>query len=934
MKSKHLLFILSLSLVAVCSYSYFLAGDNTNELNIEELRAQHQAFLKNSPFNETKDLTRDERKALALPPNAYNERNWELTMDPSTGRPMPERLEEVQVALLEERQNNTRGVGGDIDNPWINRGPNNVGGRTKGVMFDPNDSNNERVFAGGVSGGLWVNQDITDSSSSWSLVAGVPSNVRVSVIISDPNNSNTFYMGTGESYTSGQGIGDGIWKSTDAGVTWTNIFGGYTGMVNGASFVDGIFYINDIVARDIGATTELYATIAGGFYSLSGPSQFHGLFEQGLYKSVNNGTSWTKFTLNETNGAPKNFQDLELDISNNIWVTSTLNSWGFTGGEVFRSTDGITFTNLGVIAADARRIEIEPDPSDADTMWAIANVVGATQAADLFEITYVGPGMTVAAMANEPEDDDNGIPDTDFTRGQAWYDVAIESDASGNLLVGGIDLFRSTDQGATAWTQISKWSNNADLNLLTASLVHADQHSITYRPGTGNENKVVFGTDGGLFYSDDITMAGGSSTNITSRNKDYVTLQIYNGTIDQLDGGDGDDIGGGTQDNGTQFTLDASAGLNAFFDPPGGDGGYTEIDNASGYAIGTLPRNNSRHNAYPSLPSWPAGYYITSGSGGDFINQAALDKNLDILYSNASTSTPTYVIEVNATFTGGPGGITRTTLVGTVGNNFQAPPTAFKVSPFTLASTTLFVGLEDGVLLRIDNADGGVAPTFNWINSPTPFAGSISDIEFGASESEIFVTLFNYGVTSIWYTSNGGTSWASKEGDLPDIPVRCILQNPLLPGEVIIGTELGVWSTLDYTVGSPTWTQAYNGMSDVAITDLDLRTSDNVILASTFGRGFFTSQFTATLGVGENGFDNSTVTINPTISDGEFTVRTKRALGEISFQIFSMTGQKVYDSNFELNDSNKKFNLDLSSGTYLVKMFNSEHQITKRIIIK
>ena len=50
-----------------------------------------------------------------------------------------------------------------------------------------------------------------------------------------------------------------------------------------------------------------------------------------------------------------------------------------------------------------------------------------------------------------------------------------------------------------------------------------------------------------------------------------------------------------------------------------------------------------------------------------------------------------------------------------------------------------------------------------------------------------FVTFHNYGVENIFYSSDGGETWQEKEGDLPDIPVRCILQNPLLENEVIIG---------------------------------------------------------------------------------------------------------------------------------------------------
>ena len=120
--------------------------------------------------------------------------------------------------------------------------------------------------------------------------------------------------------------------------------------------------------------------------------------------------------------------------------------------------------------------------------------------------------------------------------------------------------------------------------------------------------------------------------------------------------------------------------------------------------------------------------------------------------------------------------------------------------------------------------------------------GSVSDIEFGASENDIFVTIHNYGVQSIWYTSDGGSTWLEKEGNLPDLPVKTILQSPLNSEEVIIGTELGVWFTEDFSSANPTWNQAYNGMSNVKVTDLDVR-DDNMVFASTYGRGVFSGAF-------------------------------------------------------------------------------------------
>ena len=79
------------------------------------------------------------------------------------------------------------------------------------------------------------------------------------------------------------------------------------------------------------------------------------------------------------------------------------------------------------------------------------------------------------------------------------------------------------------------------------------------------------------------------------------------------------------------------------------------------------------------------------------------------------------------------------------------------------------------------------------------------DIEIGKDENHIFVTFHNYGVENIFYSSDGGETWEEKEGDLPDIPVRCILQNPLSENEVIIGTELGVWYTKDFEANEEWW---------------------------------------------------------------------------------------------------------------------------------
>ena len=206
----------------IIDYNY-----DSDEVDYNEIRILHKKNLDKSPFKNTKKLSKSKRKDLQLPPNPYNERLWELTMDPVLGRPRSENIYKIQDELYQKSINEIPGVPGENpDMAWVPRGPTNIAGRTNGIMFDPNDATNKKVFAGGVSGGIFVNDNIDDVNSEWKMVQGVPRNLPVSVLTYDPNDPNIFYAGTGESYTSGDALGNGLWKSSDGGYSWENIFGG------------------------------------------------------------------------------------------------------------------------------------------------------------------------------------------------------------------------------------------------------------------------------------------------------------------------------------------------------------------------------------------------------------------------------------------------------------------------------------------------------------------------------------------------------------------------------------------------------------------------------------------------------------------------------------------------------------------------------------
>jgi photosystem II stability/assembly factor-like uncharacterized protein len=1063
---KRLLIVAAILIIGVLGIIKIQDKQNliASKNEIVNIKNSHKKFLKNSPFKEVSLLSKKERKAQGLPPNKYLEREWELTMNPETGRPTFENLSEIKNSVAEARLLDIAAgrISGDAsDNSWVERGPNNVGGRTKAIMFDPNDVTNETVFAGGVSGGLWKNTNISSATSQWTQVV-ISDNLNVSSIVADPNDSMIFYLGTGESYTGGDASGNGIWKSEDGGTSWAKVFGGITGptnfvssgginvnspnnilgeyasipagfggeittpitanviladdgvspnddgctaFTNGASvsgkialikrgscpFVDkvlgaqnagaiavimvnnvdgtpitmggtntsitipsimisksdgaileaellntlnvtlnvptgnyngnlvpGAQHVNDLVTRVNNGITEIYAAVGANYYA----GAYLGGDSYGVYKSDDDGASWSKLSLPLISvGEEYTPMDIAIAADNKVWVSTTRDRiTGNGGGKVFASTDvnGVTFQDKYTVA-NGVRVQIAASSLNAGTLYVLAQ--GSTAAAPVIMVKTTNGFDTTTSMTL-PSDVDSGIPANDFTRGQAFYDLAISVDPldDSNLYTGGIDLFKSSDSGSS-WTQISKWSNNNFLSGLSVDLVHADQHAIAF--SNIDPNKMLFGNDGGVYYSSN----GG--TDIVSRNLGYNTSQFYSIGVAPSSSG-GENFAGGLQDNGTQGFNNASPGINSSSTTQGGDGAATDYDQGgdnyyiSNYVYnGSINKRNLNGSFIKTINS-------ESGSFGDFINQQDLDSNQDLLYTNYTDgSGPIYQI---AKYNTGTGAVNKAIFTDAL---LTSSPTALKVSPYTTTSSKLYVGTQLGDLLVVNNANFANAFSL-WSDISGPnFLGSVSDIEFGSNEDQIFVTLQNYGVKSIWYTNDGGQTWDDKEGDLPDMPVKCILQNPLNTEEVIVGTELGVWYTNNFSDNSPSWLSAFNGMSNVKVTDLDMR-DDFKVYASSYGRGVFTGEFTAVaLSVVENEIASNTVSLYPTITSGELFIKSMVNYPETKVSVYDMNGRLTSESSMNLY-SNEEFSFnisELSSGMYFVNISSDNLNKTVKIIV-
>ncbi len=736
-----------------------------------------QPLVAEENLQEEDEMPKRTRIDLAL------KHDFEITKDPALGYPPTERLREAYNQMKrKEAELVNRSPSGILDSRWKERGPYNVGGRTRAIMVDAGDPTGKTVYTGGVAGGVWRTRDITAAQPVWENLGDFLKNMSISAIAQDPDNPSTMYFSTGEGYVNGDAVrGLGIWKSTDNGDTWEIL----------PSTENAIFYY----------TQRLVIHPNGDIYAATRSN--------GVQRSTNGGQSWqTVFNLRP------DIADMELGPDKSIYFSSGYVSGG---GRIYKSQNGPDVGTAGTwewvtgagtgFPLNLDRIELGISMSNPDIIYALGAIGG--DAFGIYKTVNGGQNWTTfqppAALGMNV-----------FTRGQAWYDLTIAVDPNNpdRVIIGGIDLLMTTDGGAT-WTQISQWFGGGGFQY-----VHADQHHILY--DGDNSDVIYFSNDGGIWRTENGS-ASPSNINIRDRNTGYNVTQFYACAMhpDTLS----NYFLAGAQDNGSQQFDDI--GIAVTREVLGGDGAYCHID---------------QDDPNYQIVSLQFGSYVLSNDGGEsfgaggvqigagFINVSDYDSDADILYA-FSGSGEYYRWPISQ-----PDGEVVDI------SNFGGAIRHIAISPNV--DNRIYLGSGSNYSI-VDDAHTGSTVTGQTIN--VGGGGTISTIlvEKG-NEDHVLVTKSNYGIASVYETTDGGATWTDVEGDLPDMPVRTAVFNPDNADQVFIGTEAGIWATDNLDGANTVWMPQLNGMPATRCDMLQIRDSDNFIAIGTHGRGLFTTDVFAT----------------------------------------------------------------------------------------
>lgn len=875
-------------------------------------------------------------------PAGENEENpairaaWERRMlaDPATGE-IPEGIQfkEQWFAAGLPKAVAARGLGA-----WASRGPWNVGGRTRAMAVDVTNEN--RILAGGVSGGLWLSED---GGQTWARKTPMNAHPGCVSIAQDtrPGKTNTWYYLSGEvTGTSASGgnqysfyLGDGMFKSTDGGNTWAPL----SSTAGGSPNVFSTLYQTGwrVVTAPKDSLNVVYMATIGT-----------------IYRSTNGGTSWTAVRGGNTSNYSY-YADVATTSQGVLY--GALSSDGPQAG-IWRSVNG---TNWAKINPDTTagfpkvfdRFVIGINPNNENEVYFLGSTPGyghynqyitSDDWTSLWKYTYISGngaganGTWENLSANLPS---NG---TEFDRFacQGGYDLVVKvQPGTNNVFVGGTNIYRSTDGFKTPnnTTHIAGYKPGTYLPFFELyDNHHPDQHDILFL--NSNPNVMLTASDGGLHRTEDCNAPVVTWKNL---NHGYLTSQFYTAIFEKSTAGDQTLIGG-LQDNGN-FISTSTDPNTIWKQTVNGDGAFGAIPDGKPYYILSIQQGRVAKCAIDNQGNVTAFRRFDPigprKSDYGFINPLVLDPtDQKILYLPAGK----YLYRQNdlnaIQMTGAWDSISQgwTKYPDSLVNNLAVRPdefTAIAVSK-TNPAHRVYLGSARNKLYRIDNAHVGT-PGFTAIPSPlADTAAYISCIAVDPDNADdVTVVYSNYNIYSMFRSLNGGQSWIKVAGKLesavagtgsgPSLRWLSILPLPDGKRKYFCGTSVGLYSadTLivhqSPTIGTNWVLESPDLIGTTVVPFVDVRPIDGYVVAATHGIGMFAANFLPPVGSKEPSNEVQVkVFPNPVQDQARFTWSEP---GAVMLRLLDQQGKQVRQATWT-GTTNTLEVADLPKGVYFYEL--------------
>ena len=836
--------------------------------------------------------------------NPQNMRNWYSSrlVNPETKK-MPRNIRSREIAFAQSIPNNNL-----LIESWIERGPFNVGGRTRAMAVDIRDENT--IIAGGVSGGLWRSENFGES---WEKLTDPEMLHNVTSLKQDKreNHQDTWYYGTGEAYgNSASGndayfFGNGIYKSTDNGLTWNSLT---TTASNSPEEFDNIWdLIWDI---EIDHTQESLNIVYAASYGA-------------IHRSEDGGNTWVLELGSTSNSA----YFTEIEISPNGIIYATLSSDGADMG-IWRSVDGQNWNNITPDNWPSifDRIRMAINPQNENELYFIAVTPDEGMASITFndEIEhcslwkYTFSEDNITDQMGEWENRSEFIPanmetkfDNFFAQGSYNLTIAVSPTNEEHIFIGGTNLYISTD-GFTSTVntnQIGGYEKGTEFpDFQIYENHHPDQHEIAFISST--PSGLINANDGGIFITDNYLEEDVSWNSI---NNGYYTTQLYNVSFNEKKVTNS--LLGGFQDNGNFYT-NSSDPNSPWVMPINGDGSfahitedeeiyYMSIQRGKVYKL-TIDENGNRLNHRRIDPI-----------GADeslFIHPFVVDPltenimyypNESIIWRQSNLNAIELTDEWDSISTGWSQAIDLE-----LSNREISSISITKTNP----ENRLYVGTNKQQLYRIDDADSENPLVTDITSLYQPGMGMSSGDFFHASahinhiavhpeNGDIALAVFsNYEVYSLYLTINAGETWQRAGGNLEEQAngqgsgPSCRWASIMPFGDdtlYFVATSTGIFAT-DQIQGEQTmWAKmGKNSIGNVVCEQVKTRAADSLIVVATHGNGIYSSKIQSADHVLETleFSQGSLFDIYPNPAQKEITIRSNLLK---SYKLFSIQGNLI-----------------------------------------